>query len=243
MEGSRRPPAIEIGPERAEAAVIWLHGLGADGHDFVPIVPELRLPASPAVRFIFPHADLRPVTINMGLIMRAWYDIRDLSLDDRGHDPKGIAESAARIRELIDRERARGIAPERIVLAGFSQGGAMALHTGLRYPERLAGIVGLSCYLLFPDRLAEEASQANRGLPVFLGHGTMDPMVPLAAGEQAAARLREAGYAVTFHTYPVPHAVHPQEIADVGAWLSVRLRSGEGGRGASEKENGGSDGI
>ena len=166
---------IETGPS-PRAAVIWLHGLGADGHDFEPIVPELGMPAAPAVRFVFPHAPLQPVAINRGAVMRAWYDVTG----DGRQDAEGIRASQVRVEALIARERARGIAARSIVLAGFSQGGAMALHTGLRYPERLAGILALSCYLPLPETLEREASQATRDVPIFMAHGTQDPVIPLS---------------------------------------------------------------
>ncbi|GAB4222170.1 MAG: carboxylesterase [Acidobacteriota bacterium] len=214
---------VEVGPPDADAAVIWLHGLGADGWDFQPIVPELGLPPDLRVRFVFPHAPRRPVTINMGLVMRAWYDIAELSLDERGQDVAGIEDSARRISALVERERQRGITPARLVLAGFSQGGAMALHVGLRHPERLAGLVALSCYLLLPARTERERSEASRGLPVFQAHGEHDDVVPLVAGEMTRDALVALGCEVTWRTYPVPHAVHPREIRDIGAFLAGRL--------------------
>lgn len=214
---------VETGPSAAGAAVIWLHGLGADGWDFYPIVPELKLPHDLAVRFVFPHAPRRPVTLNAGMEMRAWYDIADLDLEGRSQDEAGIRRAAVWIESLIAREKARGVPAGRIVLAGFSQGGAMALFSGLRHAERLAGIVALSCYLLLPGALEAEAAPANRGLPVFMGHGTDDPIVPFAAGKAAEARLGELGHAVDFREYAMPHAVHPGEIADIGAFLARRL--------------------
>ena len=166
---------IETGAS-PRAAVIWLHGLGADGHDFEPIVPELGLPAAPALRFVFPHAPLQAVTMNGGAVMRAWYDVTG----DGRQDAAGIRASQARVEALIARERARGVAARSIVLAGFSQGGAVALQTGLRHPERLAGILALSSYLPLPDTLAHEASEANRDVPIFMAHGTQDPVIPLS---------------------------------------------------------------
>jgi len=200
------------------AAVIWLHGLGADGHDFEPIVPHLLWPGAPEIRFVFPHAPVRPVTINGGMQMRAWYDIVDLSLG-RDHDQQGIAESVHQAAALVARERKRGIASERIIIAGFSQGGAIALQLALRYPETLAGLVALSSYLLMDQQLGNERHQANRALPVFVGHGLSDPMVPCFLGQQVAGRLRDWGHDVEWHSYPMQHAVCPQEIADLSAWM------------------------
>lgn len=205
-----------------EFSVIWLHGLGADGHDFEPVVPYLGLPPSTAVRFIFPHALMRPVTINNGALMRAWYDISNLSIS-RGQDESGIRHSAAKIRDLIDREIRRGIPSQKIILAGFSQGGAMALHVGLRFPQKLAGIMALSAYLLFPDRLEEEHSEANATTAVFMGHGNHDPMVPLALGQAAREALGSGQWPVEWHTYPIPHSVSQEEIADIGKWMRGHL--------------------
>jgi len=208
--------AIEIETAPApRAAVLWMHGLGADGHDFEPIVPELGMPAAPAVRFVFPHAPLQPVAINRGAVMRAWYDVTG----DGRQDAEGIRASQVRVEALIARERARGIAARSIVLAGFSQGGAMALHTGLRYPERLAGILALSCYLPLPETLEREASQATRDVPIFMAHGTQDPVIPLSWAMRSRDRLGALGYAVEWHEYPMPHSVCAEEIADVGRWL------------------------
>lgn len=214
---SRDGVEIETG-RNPTAAVIWLHGLGADGHDFEPIVPQLRLAGEPPLRFVFPHAPIRPVTLNGGYAMRAWYDI--VALDRRAaEDESGIRASQAAIEALIRRENARGVASSRIVLAGFSQGGAMALFTGTRYPERLAGIMGLSCYQLLAARFAAERAAANESTPIFLAHGTQDPVVAPVLGEDAYRQLQAAGYAVEWHTYSMPHAVCPQEIADIAAWL------------------------
>jgi phospholipase/carboxylesterase len=212
---------IETAPA-PQAAVIWLHGLGADGHDFEPIVPELRLPSSPAVRFVFPHAPMRPVTINAGWVMRAWYDVRE-EAGARQEDAPGVRASQREIDALIAREVARGVAARRIVLAGFSQGGAMALHTGLRCLERLAGIMALSCALPLADTVAAEASPANRDIPIFMAHGTQDPLIPLARGAQARDLLGQYGYRVEWRDYPMPHAVCPQEIRDIGGWLRTVL--------------------
>ena len=214
---------VETAPNPT-ASVIWMHGLGADGQDFEPIVPELGLPARPAVRFVFPHAPLRPVTINQGHVMRAWYDIR-AQAGVRREDEAGVRQSARQVDALIARERQRGIAPGRLVLAGFSQGGAMALHVGLRYPERLAGVLALSCYLSLAANLATEASPANRDVPIFWAHGIHDPMVPLAMAEQGRALVAALGYAIEWHQYPMPHAVCAEEIADIAGWLGRVLGS------------------
>ena len=209
--------AIEIETAPAPTvAIIWLHGLGADGHDFEPIVPELGLPQSTAVRFIFPHAPVRPVTINGGARMRAWYDVTADGQQDAG----GVRASQAHVEAFIARERTRGIAAAgAIVLAGFSQGGAMALQTGLRYPERLAGILALSAYLPLPDTLAQEASAANRDLPIFMAHGTQDPVIPLSWAKRSRDFLVGLGYGVEWHEYLMPHSVCAEEIADIGRWL------------------------
>lgn len=215
---------IETGPNPS-ASVIWLHGLGADGHDFEPIVPELRLPAVPAVRFVFPHAPVRPVTLNFGMQMRAWYDI--LGLDRKSkQDETGIRDSEGRIRELIGREHDRGIAYRRIVVAGFSQGGAMALHTALRFDHTLAGIMALSAYLPLEASVETEADAANADTKVFMAHGAMDPVLPQQMGEAARDFLHERGYAVEWHSYPMAHAVCAEEIGDIARWLTgVLLRT------------------
>ena len=208
---------IETGPN-PQASVIWLHGLGADGHDFEPIVPELVQRSERAVRFVFPHAPIRPVTLNGGYAMRAWYDI--IALDRRAEeDVNGIRASQALITAWIQRENAGGIPSERIVLAGFSQGGAMALYSGTRYPERLAGIIGLSCYQLLGERLDAERLAANQATPIFLGHGLQDPVVIPALGEAGRRQLQAAGYAVEWHAYSMPHSVCPQEVTDIASWL------------------------
>jgi len=213
---------IETGRE-PRAAVIWLHGLGADGHDFETIVPELGMPAAaPGVRFVFPHAPLQPVTINGGAVMRAWYDVTG----DGRQDAAGIRSSQARVETLIARERARGVAARSIVLAGFSQGGAIALQTALRHPERLAGIVALSTYLPLPDTVGKEASQANRDVRIFMAHGTQDPLIPLSWASRSRDHLVALGYAIEWREYPMPHSVCAEEIGDVGAWLRVVLPVG-----------------
>jgi phospholipase/carboxylesterase len=200
------------------ASVIWLHGLGADGNDFVPIVPELRLPGSLPTRFVFPHAPMRAVTINNGMRMRAWYDITGADLYSRA-DLVGVRQSQAQLEALIARENARGTRPERIVVAGFSQGGAIALYTGLRHGARLAGIMALSTYLIAPDRLAAEASAASRAVPIFMAHGTADPVVRFDWGQASQAALAAAGYPVEWHTYGMQHAVCMEEIQAIGRWL------------------------
>jgi phospholipase/carboxylesterase len=214
----------ETGP-RPAAAVIWLHGLGADGHDFVPVAEALGLPAAPAIRFVFPHAPIRAVTINAGLLMRAWYDVQDEG-GVRREDARGVRESQAHVEGLIRREGRRGIPPERIVLAGFSQGGAVALQTGLRYPDRLAGILALSTFLPLADTLGAEVHPANRDVPVFLAHGTADALIPLSRGRDARDRLLALGYRVDWRQYRMPHAVSDAEIADIAAWLRGVLALG-----------------
>lgn len=221
MDGSSLLECVERGPQDADAAVVWLHGLGADGHDFVPIVPELALPPAWKVRFVFPHARHRPVTINGGLRMRAWYDI--VSLETRRDDQTGIRDSARSIEQLVERERQRGVQSQRIVIAGFSQGAAMALHCGLRTPEALAGVIALSGYLVLADTLAAERTPAASQLPLFFGHGTHDPMVPMAGGRAAADRLSALGHPVQWHEYPMPHSVCAEEVRDIGLWLRARL--------------------
>jgi phospholipase/carboxylesterase len=207
---------IETGPKPI-AAVIWLHGLGADGHDFEPIVPELGLPASKPVRFLFPNAPQRPVTINMGMRMRAWYDI--LQLGGGAEDEAGIRESQAQIEGLISREVERGIPHGKIVLAGFSQGGAVALNTALRQRERLAGVMALSSYLPLSGTLEEERAVANSDLPIFMAHGQYDNMIPLARAARSRDMLQALGYAVEWHEYPMQHSVCPEEIAHIAAFL------------------------
>lgn len=207
----------------ARAAVIWLHGLGADGNDFVPIVPELKLPDEMAVRFVFPHAEVRPVTLNGGMAMRAWYDI--ISLDRAGpQDEKGIRASAERIEQLIAEQHAAGIPSERIIVAGFSQGGAIALHAGLRHEQRLAGVLGLSTYLPLEQTVATEASDANRDVPVMLCHGSQDPMLPIQLGQHSCEALRQLGYAPQWRDYPMQHQVCLEEIQDISNWMQPLLR-------------------
>jgi phospholipase/carboxylesterase len=216
-------PSIELETApNPTASVIWLHGLGADGNDFVPIVPELRLPESLRVRFVFPDAPVRAVTINNGMRMRAWYDISAADLTNRA-DLAGVRESQAQLEALIERENARGMPSEHVVLAGFSQGGAIALYTGLRHGERLAGIMALSSYLIAPDKLAVEASAANRNVPIFMAHGTADPVVHFQWGEASKRMLEAAGYAVRWHSYRMEHSVCLEEVQAIGAWLTKIL--------------------
>lgn len=216
-------PRIELeSAPHPTAAVIWLHGLGADGRDFAAIVPELDLGACPPIRFVFPHAPSLPVTLNGGYVMPAWYDIYGPDLLQR-QDAAGIAQSAHAIAALIEHEIARGIPAERIVLAGFSQGCAMALHTGLRFPKRLAGIMALSGYLPLADTLATERATANQHTPIFMAHGSQDPVVIPARGEASRDLLNQLGYPVQWHSYPMPHSVHPREIADISVFLTTVL--------------------
>ena len=205
-----------------DAAIIWLHGLGADGYDFVPLVPQLQLPATARVRFVFPHAEVRPVTINAGYAMRAWYDIRELTPEGRD-DEDGLAATRARIDRYVERELAGGLPAKRIVLAGFSQGGAVALHVGLRYPVPLAGIVALSAYLPLRNRLAAELSPANRATPVLMCHGREDVVVLPTFGEQSREVLLAAGVEVEWRQYSMGHQLCEAEIHDIAAWLGYTL--------------------
>ena len=211
--------AVEIDPAgKPSASIIWLHGLGADGHDFEPIVPELGLPEGAGARFVFPHAPRRSVTINGGLVMRAWYDIRSSDLS-RAVDEEHIELSRRQLEAWIAHEVDAGVPSERIVVAGFSQGGAIALVAGLQHEAPLAGVLALSCYHPLPDRIAAP----RRPLSVFMAHGTLDPVVPVALGEATVETLRERGYQPEWHTYPMAHAVSHEEIADVGRWLRTVL--------------------
>jgi phospholipase/carboxylesterase len=214
---------VETGPAPA-TSVIWLHGLGADGSDFVPIVPALRLGTS--VRFVFPHAPLRPVTINGGAVMRAWYDVLTLEGGARREDESGIRESARRVADLLAAETSRGVAPARVFLAGFSQGGAMTLHVGLRGATRLAGLVALSAYLPLAHAAAAEANPAGRDTPVFLAHGRDDSLIPLARARAAHDALVALGYPVEFREYPIGHTVSDAEIRDLATWLAERIDDG-----------------
>jgi len=205
---------IETAPN-PQASIIWMHGLGADGNDFAPLADEISLPV--AVRYIFPHAPMMPVSINGGYVMRAWYDISDAAI--RREDEEGVRASQQSVEALLAREKSRGISAGRIVLAGFSQGGAIALQAGLRHGERLAGIMALSTYVPLAGQLAAEANPANREVPIFMAHGTADPMIPYARAEASRDLLQQQGHAVEWHAYRMQHAVCPQEIADIGAWL------------------------
>ena len=217
--------AIEIQTRESPAwSVIWLHGLGADGHDFEPIVPQIVRREWPPVRFLFPHAPVRAVTITGGMRMRAWYDILGVEIENR-QDEAGIRDSIAKVEKLVAREELRGIASERMVIAGFSQGGAIALAAGLRHPRKLGGIVALSTYLPLADRTDAELHPANRGTPVFMGHGSEDPVIPQSLGAMSRDWLSVRDYAVEWHSYPMPHSVCPQEIADLGAWLGTAVFS------------------
>jgi phospholipase/carboxylesterase len=210
--------------DHPEAAVIWMHGLGADGNDFVPIVRELDLSECPAIRFVFPHAETMPVTINNGYVMRAWYDILGMDLVRR-EDEIGLRKSQQQIEQLITREIERGIPAERIILAGFSQGCAMTLQTGLRYPKKLAGLLCLSGYLPLADKLPAECSEANRSTPIFMAHGRVDPVVQIARAETSRDFLTRLGYAIEWKDYSMPHSVCEEEIDDIGhvitRWLSA----------------------
>jgi phospholipase/carboxylesterase len=214
-------PALEVETgDHPDATVIWLHGLGADGHDFEPIVPELQLPASLAVRFIFPHAPQIPVTINGGFVMPAWYDILEMSIDRKVDTPQ-LEASAAAIDAFIERERGRGIDSKRIIVAGFSQGGAVAYECALRHPEPLGGLMALSTY--FATQKTVQRSVANQSLPILVCHGVMDPVVPEVLGRQALTALTDNGYKADYKTYPMEHSVNAAEIQDISAWLQQRL--------------------
>jgi len=211
--------AVEIETGRnPTGTVLWLHGLGADGHDFAPIVPQLVEPHERPLRFVFPHAPVRPVTVNGGMAMRAWYDILGFN-PGIPHDEVGIRASDGEVRALIQRENQRGIATNRIVLGGFSQGGAISLFSGPRYPDKLAGIMALSCYLLLEDLLPAERARVNYQTPIFLAHGTQDPVVDFRRGTEAKQLLEAGGYPVEWHAYTMPHSVCPPEIVDIANWL------------------------
>lgn len=212
-------PAVEIETEpNPSCVVIWMHGLGADGNDFLPIINDLKLSSKKGIRFIFPHALMRPVTINNGYVMRAWYDIRGVDINSL-EDEEGIRDAQKAIDALIDNEIQRGIVSENIVLAGFSQGGAIALQTGLRQENKLAGIMALSCYLPLSATLSNEAHPANATIPIFMAHGTYDAVVPISLGITSRDYLYQAGYAPEWHEYPMEHAVCIEEIHDVDCWL------------------------
>jgi phospholipase/carboxylesterase len=214
---------VETGPEPA-FTIIWMHGLGADGHDFEPLVPEVVDQGMPALRFVFPHAPVRPVTINNGYQMRAWYDI--IGIDQRStEDFKGIGESADSIGGLIHREHARGITSDHILLAGFSQGGALALHLATRHPDTFAGVIALSCYLPLARDLTRSRNTANLSTPIFMAHGTQDPVVPYVLGEESRQLLEAAGFKPQWHAYPMAHGLCEQEVADLRTFLRGILRS------------------
>ncbi|MFT4938124.1 MAG: phospholipase/carboxylesterase [Paraglaciecola sp.] len=216
-------PYVEVKPSSpATAVVIWLHGLGDSGNGFAPIVPELKIPAELAIRFIFPHAPMRSVTINNGMSMRAWYDITSMDFDNRA-DSKGVHESAALVEQLIENEIARGIPAERIVLAGFSQGGVIALHLGTRLNKKLAGIMSLSSYMAEADTLTSQASDANRSTPILIAHGQQDDVVPMFLGNAAFKVLEQNGYPVEWREYAMQHNVCMQELNDISAWLQKNL--------------------
>lgn len=215
---------VEIEPRKpARASVVWLHGLGADGNDFVPIVPHLGVAEELSLRFVFPHAPRIPVALNMGMVMPAWYDITGPDLRHR-QDVPGVRRSEAQVRALVERELERGVPSRKILLAGFSQGGALAVHVALRFPQPLAGMIALSTYLVLGDALEAEVASANRGLPVFQAHGSADPMVPIERGEALRDALGEVGCAVEWHEYPMMHEVCLEEIEAIGAWMKARLR-------------------
>jgi phospholipase/carboxylesterase len=228
-----QPPAAAGGPllptverqtgESPKCAIIWLHGLGADGHDFEPIVDEFDFDQLPALRFVFPHAPMRAVTINGGYVMRAWYDIVSPDFAPGREETEGVRESARQIDALLARENERGIPDARIVLAGFSQGGVIALHTGLRHPRRLAGILALSCYLPLADTLAVEAHKANRDVPIFMAHGHADAVIPYDLGKRSSKLLKALDYPVQWHAYAAEHTVCMQELSDIENWLNQVL--------------------
>jgi phospholipase/carboxylesterase len=215
---------VELG--QPECSVIWLHGLGADGHDFEPVVPELDLAPELGIRFVFPHAPMRPVTINGGMTMRAWYDIRTFDRDGP-QDEAGIRESALLLERLIQRERQRGSSYDRIVVAGFSQGGAIALHAALRFPQRLAGLMALSTWLplaqSFRGEVVDNTNSAARDLPIFMAHGSFDPVLPVEFGKTSRDVLQNAGFSVEWHEYPMAHAVCAEEIGAIRTWLQAVL--------------------
>jgi phospholipase/carboxylesterase len=202
----------------ADACVIWMHGLGADGNDFAPIIPELDLPRTHTVRFVFPNAPTMPVTINGGYVMRAWYDIVGADLDNRA-DEAGVRRSQAQINELIADQRAKGISTKRIVLAGFSQGGVIALQTALRHPEPFAGVLALSTYLGCRDTMGIEGTLANKATPIFYAHGSVDPVIPMSLAKRSKAELENHGYLVDWHEYGMPHSVCSEEVNDIAAFL------------------------
>jgi len=217
------PLVIETGVHAPDACVIWLHGLGADGHDFEPIIPELRLDPGLNIRFVFPHAPMMPVTINQGFVMRAWYDIRTADIGNEP-DEKGIRASTKLLSKLVDDTIEGGIEPDRLVLAGFSQGGVIALQAGLRYSKKLAGIIALSTYLPLEDSLDKEKTDANADIPILLAHGSADPVIPIHLAHRSHKKLEQAGYGVEWHEYKgMPHSVSEQEIFHIAEWLEKVL--------------------
>ena len=215
-------PAVRVGPAQARYSIIWLHGLGADGHDFEPIVPDLNFRYKDQARFVFPHAPSQPVTLNNGYVMPAWYDLVGISAD-APEDEAGIRRTELLIKDLIAHEQQQGVTSEHIILAGFSQGGAIALHTGLRYPQKLAGILALSTYLPLRDKLAQEAIAANKHTPIFMAHGSYDQVVPIALAELSREQLIKLDYQVEWRTYPMEHGVLPDEIDDISRWFDQLL--------------------
>ncbi|MBU3005008.1 alpha/beta hydrolase [Paraglaciecola arctica] len=216
-------PYVEVNPDvKAKATVIWLHGLGDSGNGFAPIVPDLKLPSELGIRFVFPHAPTRPVTINNGMLMRAWYDITSLDFNHRA-DSQGVKESSAFVANLIEQEIAQGIPANKIVLAGFSQGGVIALHLGTRYEKTLAGIMSMSSYMSEPEKLKEEAHSANKNTPIFVAHGSHDDVVPVFMGNAAFKVLQSNGYQVTWHEYAMQHNVCMQQLNDISSWLQEKL--------------------
>ena len=213
---------LEIGNNNCDKCVIWLHGLGADGHDFEPIVPELKLPANHGIRFIFPHAPQRPVTINAGTIMPAWYDLTSMNFTNH-EDEQGIRKSAQQITELIQQQQQQGIDSKKIILAGFSQGGAIVLHTALRYGEPLAGIMALSTYLPLVKTFESELAAVNRDIPIMMCHGSHDPVVPYHLGDDSRHFMEQAGLKVDWHSYPMQHSVCADEINDISLWIQKIL--------------------
>lgn len=214
------PATIDLNPasDHPQGSVIWLHGLGADANDFVPIVEQFKIAEQYKIRFVFPNAPIRPITINNGMLMRAWYDIEEIDLSAK-EDEKGIQASAALVEHLIEREIGLGIKSERIILAGFSQGGAIALYTGLRCAKPLGGIIALSTYLPLANRLNSERQPINQSIPIYMAHGLFDPVVPLMLGEMTHQQLEGLGYKVEWHTYTMPHSVTPEEIEDIGLFI------------------------
>jgi phospholipase/carboxylesterase len=216
-------PFVDVNPQGTpRAVVVWLHGLGDSGNGFAPIVPELHMPAELGVRFVFPHAPVRPVTINNGMQMRAWYDILSMDFNSRA-DSQGVLESAALVEALIEAEIAKGVPANKIVLVGFSQGGVIALHLGTRYSKQLAGIMSLSSYMAMPETLSQQAHAANKTTPIFVGHGQQDDVVPMFLGHAASQTLQSNGYSVSWHEYRMQHNVCPQELRDISTWLQQRL--------------------